>query len=665
MKKKILIIPTCAFLFLSAISGIVLARKANIASINKTEAITQDGEGYYLVTNATDFNAVFNGAADYTTKKVKLTADIDLDGAEYQGRRMAGEFTGDFDGQGFTVSNFSLKADSSLFNIVGASGKVRNVNFVWTALGNQSALAYNSNGLFDNCSSTLTTTSGCYTVWGASAYAFAPGSGTFRETVSRFVLDAENASNDAGTYPAALIGNNGAHSGTIEDCFYDISGTYAASGKIRAQSTTAVSDVTAVNITETSTDVEPSATTTVELVLTGNQFDTLVWSSDDDSVATVVGGRHGATITGVAGGDTKIRATVTVGGNNYSDYVDVHVEAAATDISSIEFEQSNIELKEGETIDLSVNVLAGTQYNSFEYTVANDSVASYEYVSDKEIRIAGLAVGSTTITATCHTDSGDVEATCTVTVEEAIYLPVYFAIKDSFTNLGSTGYSIWVYGGNDTQMAFPLNDTTYDVKLGDDTCSLYLAQVNLNVANKLKNNNTIMDGVFMQLCGRTNTGARWGAGFALTSMNGHYATAASWTDGAPSPTSLGSAVDVDKVLDFCIDYMKAETISLDNESETADCVANYTAAIGEVTNLTANQRVIFSTTAYYARLQAWATANSSSFSIDGEGNVGASNLVAISATSPNNNVLLIIAASSILAITICGLIAFRRKRLEK
>ena len=662
-KPKILAIGLSLTLLGASFAGFAFAQRANNASFKKTEAISQDGEGYYLIANAADFGTVFDGSAVYADKKIKLTADIDLDGASLQDRRIAGEFSGIFDGQGFEISNFSLKGNSSLFNLVGAAGKIRNAKFSWTALGAQSALAYNNNGLIENCVSTLTSTADSYAVWGASAYVFAPGSGTFRENISHFVLDAENVSADAGTYPAALIGNNGAHTGTIEDCFYDISGTYAASGKIRAQSTVAVEDVTAVDITETSVDVEPGANQSVALTLTGNQFDSLVWSSDEESVATVVGGRHGATITGVAGGDTKVRVQATVGGNDYSDFVNVHVEASASDISSIEFDQDTLTLCEGEVSDIEINVLAGTQYNSFEYVVSDNTIADYEYISDKSIRVTAKSVGHTTITAICHTDSGDAEAVCDVTVNEATYLPVYFAIKDSFANLGNAGYGLWIYGGNDTQMAFPLDDTSFDVTLGEDVCSLYLARINLNVANKL-NGDQVMGGVFVQLCGKVNTGARWGAGFNLTSMSGHYLTAGSWTDGGPAPTSLGSAADVDAVMKFCVDYMKSETIDLSNVGDTADCADNYNAAIGEVVNLSANQRKIFATTVYYARLQAWARANGSSFSIDDEGAIGASNQIINTTSSTNYVVLLVIAASSFLALSVFALVIIRRRRIE-
>lgn len=659
-KTKFFAIGLAIALIGGSFASIALAKKTNAPKV--ANAISQDGEGYYLITNASDFATVFDGSAVYATRNVRLTSDINLASAELSGRRMAGDFTGTFDGQGFTISNFSLDTDASLFNNVGAAGVIKNTKFSWTAAGKQSSLYFSNNGLVDECVSTVTPTADAYGVWGASAFSFAPGSGTHSNLISHFVLDVDNPSGDAGTYPAALIGNNGAL-GTVVDCYYNISGTYAASGKVRSQNTTVVTNVTAVNITETAVEVEPGSTVDVTLTLTGNQYDSLVWSTNADSVATVVGNRHGATITGVAGGNATITVTATVGANEYTDTVAVTVSAAATDVDVVALNPSSVSIVEGDVAEMEVEFVSGTQYDSIDWEITDTNVATFELMSDKSVRITGVSAGNTTISVTVNTESGHADQTATITVTEATYLPIYMAIKDGFANLGNSGYAVWVYGGNDVQMGFPLNDTDIDVTLNEATCSVYLALVNLNVANKLNGNN-IMAGVFIQLCGKVNTGDRWGAGYNVTSLDGYYFFS-DFSNSSPAPVNNGSAIDFETTWTFCVDYMKAETISLDNRGETADCQANYNAAMGEVVNLTATQRKIFATTAYYERLQAWATANGESFAIDGEGAVVSSNAMTAYNKASSNVTLIVVISVSCLVLTAGVLIFIRRRKVER
>ena len=106
-------------------------------------------ENATAISTATEFNAFFDGAATNYMSNAYLAADIDLTETELSGLRMAGDYSGIFEGCGHTITYSS--ADATLFNIV--SGTVRNVNVVvtgWTNSGFGVVAYANNGGTFDN-----------------------------------------------------------------------------------------------------------------------------------------------------------------------------------------------------------------------------------------------------------------------------------------------------------------------------------------------------------------------------------------------------------------------------------------------------------------------------------------------------------------------------------
>ncbi len=178
-------------------------------------------EGATAISNYTQFAAFFNGSAENYNKSAYLTADIDCGGAT-RAMGMAGEYTGTFEGQGHTISNFT--ASQPLFNILGSVSEVRNVNLSCTFTGSgYGALAFQNNGNIHDCIVTVTINSGINTFGG---FVLVGSSGTFTNLHTNFVINAGGAVANT-LYP--ICQNDGSATG-ISNCSYSFSGTEAGAG---------------------------------------------------------------------------------------------------------------------------------------------------------------------------------------------------------------------------------------------------------------------------------------------------------------------------------------------------------------------------------------------------------------------------------------------------
>lgn len=129
---------------------------------------------YHTIDDLADVQDVFDGSAEYYNQNLLLTANIDCGGATLN--IMAGEFTGTFEGQGYTISNF--KTNKGLFNII--NGTVRNVNLLGELLGSDQVGLFgfmvNSTGSIKDCDSAViintNRTYGCGFTLAASASSF-------------------------------------------------------------------------------------------------------------------------------------------------------------------------------------------------------------------------------------------------------------------------------------------------------------------------------------------------------------------------------------------------------------------------------------------------------------------------------------------------------------
>ena len=109
-------------------------------------------DGAFEIKDVATFKTVFDKGAAYTTRNFYLSADIDLTGDELTTTKMmwmAGEFSGIFEGQGHTITG-DISWD--MFNIIAASGVVRNVNIKTSnpIEANRGPLAHTNKGTISN-----------------------------------------------------------------------------------------------------------------------------------------------------------------------------------------------------------------------------------------------------------------------------------------------------------------------------------------------------------------------------------------------------------------------------------------------------------------------------------------------------------------------------------
>lgn len=109
-------------------------------------------DGAFEIKDVATFKTVFDKGAAYTTRNFYLSNDIDLTGDDLtttQMMWMAGEFSGIFEGQGHTITG-DISWD--MFNIIAASGVVRNVNIKTSnpIEANRGPLAHTNKGTISN-----------------------------------------------------------------------------------------------------------------------------------------------------------------------------------------------------------------------------------------------------------------------------------------------------------------------------------------------------------------------------------------------------------------------------------------------------------------------------------------------------------------------------------
>lgn len=109
-------------------------------------------DGAFEIKDVATFKTVFDKGAAYTTRNFYLSNDIDLTGDELTTTKMmwmAGEFSGIFEGQGHTITG-DISWD--MFNIIAASGVVRNVNIKTSnpIEANRGPLAHTNKGTISN-----------------------------------------------------------------------------------------------------------------------------------------------------------------------------------------------------------------------------------------------------------------------------------------------------------------------------------------------------------------------------------------------------------------------------------------------------------------------------------------------------------------------------------
>ena len=171
----------------------------------------------FEIKDVATFKTVFDKGAAYTTRNFYLSNDIDLTGDELTTTKMmwmAGEFSGIFEGQGHTITG-DISWD--MFNIIAASGVVRNVNIKTSnpVEANRGPLAHTNKGTISNVHIDMTVVEKRAT--NTFAGMFFSNEGKVEDSSVAFHVN--TASNTIKSF--SNIG-----SGTYTNCTYTVDGTW-------------------------------------------------------------------------------------------------------------------------------------------------------------------------------------------------------------------------------------------------------------------------------------------------------------------------------------------------------------------------------------------------------------------------------------------------------
>lgn len=174
-------------------------------------------DGAFEIKDVATFKTVFDKGAAYTTRNFYLSNDIDLTGNDLTTTPMmwmAGEFSGIFEGQGHTITG-DISWD--MFNIIAASGVVRNVNIKTSnpIEANRGPLAHTNKGTISNVHIDMTVVEKRAT--NTFAGMFFSNEGKVEDSSVAFHVN--TASNTIKSF--SNIG-----SGTYTNCTYTVDGTW-------------------------------------------------------------------------------------------------------------------------------------------------------------------------------------------------------------------------------------------------------------------------------------------------------------------------------------------------------------------------------------------------------------------------------------------------------
>lgn len=215
--------------------------------------------------------------------------------------------------------------------------------------------------------------------------------------------------------------------------------------------------VTGVSLNKSTITVGLSSTGTLTATVSPSNATNLniTWSSDDESVATVVDG----VVTGVSVGTATI--TVETVDGNYTDTCVVTVAKLVTGVS-LNKSSTTIEAAETETLVATVSPADAT-FQNVTWSSNNENVAT---VTDGVVR--GISEGIATITVV--TVDGGYTDTCTVTVEESTYSDEIISGKlyrTYFNDDNSANKSVIFYGTTASSVIYKItyytdgNQTSY------------------------------------------------------------------------------------------------------------------------------------------------------------------------------------------------------------
>jgi hypothetical protein len=514
MKKKILI---------TALAFSAMALGVGTSAVLSKATTQLNAVNEISIGTTEEFVAAFNGSAEKTTYNINLTADIDLSSVTFTAGavKMAGDYTGTFNGNGHKIYGYSVPSDASIWNNIGAAGVIENTVFEATVTNSAARpISYMNLGTIKNCSAILTIGGAINSV---GAFAYAASSGSFINDVTSYLYD---GSHDGNTF--AALSFNGV-SGTVKDCYYSLPETYLAGGFKDNGATALTKGAKGGIIAVDSSNITLGSSVSIEGMPYGSSYDSVAWTQSGAGAVTIDSGvgTNVITVKGSTAGSVTLTATYTKGTTSFTAEKAFTV-AASTPVSAVSLSASSTSIYAGKIATITAT-LTGSEYDHIEWATSSSAIATVA-ASDLTATVTGVAQGNATISVTIYDASSSVLATAdiAITVNPSVYVDIY--LLESKNTEGKTSFwdtaVIWPYGeigdnskaysmskvtenGNSVyfRLANPTNSNTIDTyQLWK--CSLDISGMTIGWTN-----------AWIQY-GHTSSD-RWGAGFQITSANGN------------------------------------------------------------------------------------------------------------------------------------------------
>lgn len=511
MKKKI-VITSLAFAAMALGIGSSVALRGGTTKVNAVNEIS--------IGTTSEFVAAFNGSTEKAAYNINLTADIDLSSVAFSagGNKMAGDYTGTFNGNGHKIYGYSVPNDASLWNNIGAAGIVENTVFEATITSSAARpISFNNSGTIKNCSAILTIGGAINSV---GAFAYGASTGSFINDVTSYVYD---GSHDGNTFAALCF--NGV-SGTVTSCYYSLPEIYLAGGFRENGATSLTKGAKGGIVAADSDNIPLGSSATVEGMPYGSPYDSVVWTQSGAGAVTIESGSSTnlVTVTGSTAGSVTLTATYTKGTTTFTA-AKVFTVLSSTPVSAITLSAASSSIYKGKTTTVTAT-LTGTEYDHIAWESSSAATATVSG-SGVTATVTGIAAGSVTITATVYDSSSTILATntCDITVNNPTVIPVYVleskvtTDKTAFVSnvylfpygeLDSTTIAMTKVASNSQDVKFRMTNTSNNNIM--DSWQLWYAEIDISGKTM----------AYTNACVQINfsTNGRWGSGYQITSAAG-------------------------------------------------------------------------------------------------------------------------------------------------
>lgn len=398
MKKKT-IITSLALLAAAAMVGVgTSVGLTAIDTPDQVAAVQQEADGTYLIANKDDFFAIFNKSATYAAEgtKIRLTADIDLEGTNVVNVAgqvgMAGDFNGIFDGNGHKVYNIGLVTDASIFNIIGSKGVIKNAtfefrNYTGNGMGAIRPLSFQNNGLIENV--TVLVDAASLPINDVGPLSYVSGLGTYRDSNAYYVLSSGNGSFLGRVYHHVGGGTEG-KTETVENCKYGLVATDGNAPTNPWKNDTLVEGVSLQEelgyiYTDNAIDAVKGDEIAVAPYLIGSPQGWVVeWTLSKEGVVTIENSSAtNVDLTAIAAGDVTLHGIYTKDDKSLETSINIHVDepTGATGIAI----DNKADIRPTLEINTSIKLSATIEGNSYDEAVWSSSNSNLiEVVQDPE-----------------------------------------------------------------------------------------------------------------------------------------------------------------------------------------------------------------------------------------------------------------------------------------